>query len=45
VALLLSPGLIRGGGETKRLVLPPGVEHVRLRLELTGDLSAHIARS
>jgi hypothetical protein len=40
LALLLSPGLIRGGGETKRLVLPPGVEHVRLRLELTGDLSS-----
>ncbi|HLF83250.1 MAG TPA: hypothetical protein VI837_03650 [Blastocatellia bacterium] len=40
VALLLSPGRIRGGGETKRLVLPAGVEQVRLRLELTGDISS-----
>ena len=39
VALFLSPGRIRGGGETKRLVLAPGVEQVRLRLELTGGAS------
>jgi hypothetical protein len=36
---LLAPGRIRGGGETKRLVLPPDVEQVRLGLELTGDVS------
>ena len=40
VALFLTPGRIRGGGETKRLVLAPGVEQVRLRLELTGDISS-----
>ena len=39
IALFLSPGGIRGGGETKRLVLAPGVEQVRLRFELTGDAS------
>src|SRR6185295_2535735 len=37
VALLLAPGLTRGGGETKRLVLPPGVERVRFQLELIGS--------
>jgi hypothetical protein len=40
MALLLSPGRIRGGGETKRLVLPPRVEQLRLGLELTGDVSS-----
>ncbi|MCM3870555.1 MAG: hypothetical protein ND895_07680 [Pyrinomonadaceae bacterium] len=39
IALFLSPGGIRGGGQTKRLVLAPGVEQVRLRLELPGDAS------
>jgi hypothetical protein len=39
VALFLSPGGIRGGGQTRRIVLAPGVEQVRLRLELTGDAS------
>lgn len=39
VALFLSPGGIRGGGQTRRLVLAPGVEQVRLRLELTGGAS------
>ncbi|MCM3904204.1 MAG: hypothetical protein ND866_21075 [Pyrinomonadaceae bacterium] len=39
VALFLSPGGMRGGGQTRRLVLAPGVEQVRLRLELTGDAS------
>ncbi len=39
VALFLSPGGIRGGGQTRRLVLAPGVEQVRLRLELTGEAS------
>ena len=40
VTLFLAPGRIRGGGETRRLVLAPGVEQVRLRLELTGDISS-----
>jgi hypothetical protein len=40
IALLLSPGRIRGGGETKRLVLAPDVEQVRLQLELAGDASS-----
>lgn len=41
IALLLAPGRIRGGGETKRLLLPQGVEQVRLQLELTGDISSN----
>lgn len=40
IALMLAPGRIRGGGETKRLVLPPGIEQVRLELELAGDVSS-----
>ena len=40
IALFLSPGLVRGGGETKRLLLTPTVEEVRLKLELTGDVSS-----
>ncbi len=40
IALMLAPGRIRGGGETKRLVLPPSVEQVRLQLELSGDVSS-----
>jgi hypothetical protein len=36
IALLLTPGLLRGGGETKRLVLPPDARQMRLQLELTG---------
>lgn len=40
IGLLLAPGRIRGAGETRRLVLQPGVEQVRLRLELTGDISS-----
>jgi len=36
IALLLTPGLVRGGGETKRLALPPDVRQAQLLLELTG---------
>ncbi len=36
IALLLTPGLVRGGGETKRLALPPEARQIRLQLELTG---------
>jgi hypothetical protein len=36
VALLLTPGLLRGGGETKRLVLPQGATQAQLRLEVSG---------
>ncbi|HKQ78213.1 MAG TPA: hypothetical protein VJ810_31225 [Blastocatellia bacterium] len=36
IALLLTPGLVRGGGETKRLTLPPDVRQAQFRLELTG---------
>ncbi|MGH9936037.1 MAG: hypothetical protein ACREAM_07315 [Blastocatellia bacterium] len=36
IALLLTPGLVRGAGETKRLALPPDVRQAQLRLELTG---------
>jgi anti-sigma-K factor RskA len=39
VAMLLSPGLIRGGGETKRLVLPSDTDQVRLMLTVTGNTS------
>jgi hypothetical protein len=39
IALLLMPGLVRGGGETKRLVLPPAARQVRLQLELSGGAS------
>jgi len=37
LALLLAPGLARGGGETKRLTLPPDVRQARVQLELTGS--------
>jgi hypothetical protein len=40
ISLFLLPGRIRGGGETTRLVLPPGVDEVRLRLGLSGDISS-----
>jgi hypothetical protein len=40
IALFLAPGRIRGGGETKRLVLAPSVEQVQLRLELAGDIAS-----
>jgi len=36
IALLLTPGLVRGAGETKRLALPPDARQAQLRLELTG---------
>lgn len=36
IALWLTPGLVRGGGATKRLALPPEARQVRLQLELTG---------
>lgn len=40
ITLFLAPGRFRGGGETKRLVLAPAVRQVRVRLELTGDVSS-----
>jgi hypothetical protein len=33
----LTPGLVRDGGETKKITAPPGTEMLRLRLELPGD--------
>lgn len=41
ISLLLMAGRIRGGGETKRLVLPPAVDQVRLQLELAGSEHKH----
>ena len=40
VGLLLSPGRIRGGGDTKRLDVPAGVKRVQLQLQLTGEVSS-----
>jgi hypothetical protein len=35
VAVVLTPGLIREGGEIKRISIPPGTETVQLRLQLS----------
>ena len=35
LAVVLTPGLTREGGETKRISIPPGIETVQLRLELS----------
>jgi hypothetical protein len=35
LAVVLTPGLTREGGEIKRISIPPGIETVQLRLELS----------
>jgi hypothetical protein len=37
IAVSLPPGLVRGTGETKRVVITPGVSAVQLQLELARD--------
>lgn len=34
VALTLTPGLVRGSGDTKKISVPPGAREVRVRLDL-----------
>jgi len=36
-SVLLTPGATRGGGEIKRLAIPPGTDLVQLQLDLEGD--------
>lgn len=36
-SVLLTPGATRGGGEIKRLPIPPGTDLVQLQLDLEGD--------
>jgi len=36
-SVLLTPGTTRGGGQIKRLAIPPGTDFVQLQLDLEGD--------
>lgn len=36
-SVLLTPGTTRGGGQIKRLAIPPGSDFVQLQLDLEGD--------
>jgi hypothetical protein len=36
-SVLLTPGATRGGGEFKRLTIPPGTDLIQLQLDLEGD--------